>query len=232
MTERLDIAVGSVWGCWTVIELPRSSRGYTRALVKCDCGNENTVRVADLVAARTKMCKSCAASVSRRGHGAAIKGKVTPEYTSYTHMIQRCTNPANKDYDNYGGRGIQVCELWLESYEAFLMCMGEKPDPTYTIERLNGNMGYEPSNCIWASKTEQNRNKRDTVFATIDGVIRNVSDWIITLGLTSNADAVYKRINRGMDPATALTKPIVSRKHNDDSQEEDPRQEDCLQEDR
>lgn len=225
MTDKLEITVDSKWGCWTVTELPRSSRGYTRAQVKCDCGNTNTVRVADLVAGRTKMCKSCAASVSRRGHGAAKKGHVSPEYISYTHMIQRCTNPANKDYKNYGGRGIKVCELWLESYEAFLMCMGEKPDPTYTIERLNGNMDYQPSNCVWASKEVQNRNKRDTVFATIDGVIRNVSEWIEKLGLTSNADAVYKRINRGMDPATALTKPITSRKHNG-SQEEDTCKED------
>lgn len=216
----MSIDVGDKFHCWTVIGFPYASlNNYKKVEVQCDCNNVSVVRSADLKAARTKMCKSCAAKASAKGHGGATKGSVTSEYVSYTHMIQRCTNPNDKDYANYGGRGITICDMWRTSYEAFFMSMGKKPDSTYTIERLDGNKGYEPSNCIWASKVTQNRNKGDTVFATIDGVTKNVSEWILDLGLTENSDAVYKRISRGMHPAEALTRHIVSRKKQDDSQE-------------
>lgn len=198
--------VGDKFSCWEVMSVG------PKVTVKCECGKSSTLLAKDLISGKSKMCRACSASVAHKGHGASKKGQVSSEYVSYSHMIQRCTNPASKDWDNYGGRGITVCDMWRDSYEAFIMCMGTKPDPTYTIERLDFNKGYEPSNCVWASKTEQSRNRRSCVSATIDGKTQTVAGWIEELGLQDNAAAIYKRHNRGMSPEEAITKSITKRK--------------------
>ena len=75
-------------------------------------------------------------------------------------MKYRCSNPRAKDYPDYGGRGIKVCERWLNSFENFLADLGPRPTPQHSIERLDNDGNYEPGNCVWATKQEQNRNRR------------------------------------------------------------------------
>jgi hypothetical protein len=81
-------------------------------------------------------------------------------YVAWDSMKQRCLNPKNAAYKNYGARGITVCERWRGSFELFLADMGARPSPQHTIERLNNDRGYEPGNCCWATRSEQNRNQR------------------------------------------------------------------------
>src|SRR5690606_10320984 len=100
----------------------------------------------------------CSISLAKTTHGATPGGKASPEYNTWVHMIQRCHNPKNKDYKNYGGRGIEVCELWRDSFEAFLLMVGKRPTAQHTIERIDTNKGYEPGNVKWATRFEQNQN--------------------------------------------------------------------------
>jgi hypothetical protein len=84
-----------------------------------------------------------------------------PEYHVWAAMKQRCTNPNNKIYKHYGARGIKVCDRWLNSFEAFITDMGRRPTDAHSIERVNNDGNYEPSNCIWATRAVQAKNKRD-----------------------------------------------------------------------
>lgn len=83
----------------------------------------------------------------------------SPEYVSWRHMKQRCTNPRRKEYPHYGGRGISVCERW-QTFANFIADMGLRPGPKYTLDRVNNEGNYEPDNCRWATRTEQSRNRR------------------------------------------------------------------------
>jgi len=94
-------------------------------------------------------------------HGDARRGNASPEYGAWAEMIQRCTNPKQKRYADYGGRGIHVCERWLNGFENFLADMGRRPTSEHSIDRYPNNDGnYEKTNCRWATRLEQAANKR------------------------------------------------------------------------
>jgi hypothetical protein len=111
-------------------------------------------------------------------HGHTCGPKESLEFKSWSHMMDRCRNPKNKDWDRYGGRGITVCERWLE-FINFYEDMGPKPDSKYTIERLDNNKGYCPENCEWAGPQTQSRNKRTTIMIEYNGRSLCLKDWAI-----------------------------------------------------
>jgi len=125
---------------------------------RCDCGNEHIARTADVRSGKIKSC-GCFLSESRAANGRknVTHGmKHSLEYHTWVSMKQRCTNPNDPAYSYYGGRGITVCERWLNSFEHFLADMGQRPTPDHSLDRYPDNdRGYEPGNCRWATPKEQ-----------------------------------------------------------------------------
>jgi len=185
--------VGKVYGAWMV--RAKAKKGY-----KCLClGCKQTTRVirlASLRAGSTLMCRSCSRKASKKER--------PPEYSVWVGMNQRCHNPSSKDYPNYGGRGIEVCSLWRKSFEAFYMHVGSRPDPKYTIDRVDTNGNYEPGNVRWLSRTEQNRNQRSNINLTINGVTQTIAEWSKHPDCKVAKRTLYKRIHNGWPPEEAV----------------------------
>lgn len=125
----------------------------------------------------------------------------TPEHNTWCGMKQRCYYTNHAQFQYYGGRGIKVCDRWLNSFENFLADMGHRPEGK-TIDRIDSDGNYEPENCRWALKSEQSRNRKSTINVTRDGMTKCVKDWCDELGL--NVDRVYGRIRRGLSALEAL----------------------------
>lgn len=130
--------------------------------------------------------------------------KGTPTYSSWKHMRRRCSDPKNKDFPNYGGRGIKVCDRWLNSFENFLADMGVKPDG-FTIDRKDNSLGYFPENCQWATKTDQNRNRDSNTFITIGNETCCMAEWERRIG--ASAGTIRHRLKRGWSKMDAATIP-------------------------
>lgn len=202
------IDIGKKYGAWVVT----GSEVDGKVLCRCACGRtEHPVRKYDLLNGKSLMCRKCSVGLSKTTHGASPYGKSSPEYNTWVHMIQRCHNPANKDYKNYGGRGITVCDMWRESFEVFLFMVGKRPNIKDTIERIDTNKGYEPGNVRWASRAEQNLNTRSNVRLTIDGETKTVSEWSRDPRCTVSMFNIYKRLERGWEAKDAVCLPLKSK---------------------
>jgi hypothetical protein len=118
-------------------------------------------------------------------------------------MRDRCTNPRNHAFDNYGGRGIKVCDRWLHSFEAFIKDIGPRPSSRHSIDRRDNDGNYEPGNCHWATKKIQSRNKRITILLSVGGETRPLADLAEERGL--KYDRVYQRKLRGESDEEALS---------------------------
>ena len=154
----------------------------------------------------------------RTKHGGWTKYRGT--YQSWSDMKQRCYNPKAQQYKNYGARGVSVCKRWLKSFAYFLNDMGERPYGM-TLERMNNNLNYEPSNCKWATRAEQTRNQRRCVYLECDGKRMTVAEWAMELGrhqttLRSRLRSNYplslvlsprKLLNGSISPAAMKAKP-------------------------
>jgi len=150
--------VGKTFNRWSV--LYRGDNLYNRAayVCRCNCGVEKLVNGNELRRGKSKGCPSCA-KLDR----VSYKGKPYNsylEYAVYQSMKARCSNPKTEKYPNYGGRGIKVCDRWLKSFVHFMDDMGSRPSSSHSIERINNDEGYNPTNCEWATVKIQNSNRR------------------------------------------------------------------------
>jgi len=145
----------------------KSDTGKIQWTCICDCGAGVIASANSLRRGRVKSCgclRRKIAADNHRKHGEAPRnGNASPEYRTWQAMKTRCLNSRQPGFKNYGGRGIDVCDRWVNSFDAFLSDMGRKPSPQHSIERINNDAGYFPENCKWATRSEQRRNQRRRV---------------------------------------------------------------------
>lgn len=151
-------------------------------------------------------CRACARrTADQKARRRALRAS-SPERAIIAGAIQRCHNPKNPNFDNYGGRGIVVCHRWQESAEHFIADMGPRPTPKHTLERIDNSGGYNPGNCRWATRAEQNANTRQNHRLTIDGESLILAEWARRAGVSGNL--IRDRLRLGWDSKRAVFEPV------------------------
>lgn len=190
MPTKHIIIPGTRFGRLVVLEeSPVRKYNYVSWRCRCDCGQETIVTGVSLRLGNTRSCGCLqreTAENSRLTHGHSTGYRVTPTYKCWLAMNDRCRNPNNKGYRNYGGRGIMVCERW-KTFENFLADMGERPRRGLSIDRRENNLGYAPDNCEWATRAAQSRNRRSNQFVQFNDLNLCVTDWAKKIGITQKA---------------------------------------------
>ena len=165
MTSSLIDIAGQQFGRLTAI----SYEGEKKWKCKCKCGSEVVISSRNLRSGKSTSCgcfqrETCKKLQFSHGKSSDLA------YNVWKMMKQRCSNPKNPKYEMYGGRGIEVCDRWKNSFENFLDDMGNRPSKDHSIDRIDVNGNYEPSNCRWANSKIQASNKRSNVFFEVDGI--------------------------------------------------------------
>lgn len=194
MVAFLDVT-GRRFGLLTVVSLgPKSRAGRNRWVCACDCGGTALVGISDLRSGHTASC-SCAHRNMLRERLTTHGGTRTPEYSSWCNMKDRCLNPNNPKFVDYGGRGISICARWLHDFEAFRDDMGPKPSAKHTVDRIGNSGNYEPGNCRWATPTTQARNTRRTRYVQVGNRVGKLTEIADELGIAHST--LKARARRG-----------------------------------
>lgn len=172
----------------------------------CDCGAITTKRRIDVVSGNTLSC-GCLRIESRQTATAKHHMTESKEYRSWCHMKERCSNPNEKMFHRYGGRGITVCDRWLRSFENFYADVGPAPSPLHSIDRIENDGNYEPGNVRWAVKSEQARNRSTTRIIECHGERRSVIEWSELSGIPFAV--LMCRLKRGWEAERAISTPIM-----------------------
>lgn len=184
--------IGKRIGNVTVLDYHGNS--YWKCL--CNCGNYKSIRTDTL---KSKKIVSCGCINNHKVRHGMTGTKI---HDRWRGMIQRCTNKNASNYHLYGGRGITVCNRWLTSFTNFYNDMGDIPINS-TLERLDSNKNYEPSNCKWATKKEQARNRRTSKIITYNGKSKTLAEFCEKLNL--NYKNTHLRLKRGWSVKRAFT---------------------------
>lgn len=167
---------------------------------KCDCGNEKVISGASLRSKKPTLSCGC---LLLSGKPNSVHGmSSTPTYETYRSMRKRCENINDKEFKNYGGRGISVCDEW-KTFDVFFADMGVRPDGS-TLDRIDTNGNYCRSNCKWSTPKEQAANRRNSYNITHDGETKHVSEWSLVSGVAT--ETIKRRIGYGWDVGEAIFK--------------------------
>ena len=177
----------------------------------CDCGRLEPIRISGTIL-RVKRKKSCGCANHEHHH--QTHGSTGYFMNIWRWMISRCYDPTNTHWDDYGGRGITVCQEWRDSIGAFANYMGPRPSPQHSIDRYpNQNGNYEPGNVRWATPNEQAGNKRNNTLLTLNGKTQCLSAWAREIGMLRIT--LYRRVCvLGWSDERALTTPVEVQRNN------------------
>lgn len=201
---------GDKWSNWTILAEIRGKDFGTGKIrlfkCRCVCGAVRTMRLSNLRFKQSKNCRKCRPG-NRLTHG--LYG--TPEYRAWRGMRNRCLNPNEPAWKDYGGRGIKVAKRWND-FTNFLSDVGQRPGPGYTLDRFPDNDGdYKPGNVRWATHKQQANNRRNTIRLEFEGQIRSVGEWadLLQINLVTLWVRLYK-YNWSIE--RALTEPVQYKK--------------------
>ena len=206
--------IGKKFNRWEVISYKgRDNNGKHSFECRCDCGNIKTIPLGNLKTGASKSCgclnyEKLKGNTHNKKHGMSF----SKEYNSWRAMLDRCENKNYREYIEWGGRGVKVCERWHD-FENFYNDMGKRPNGM-TLDRIDNNGNYEPSNCRWATAKVQGNNRRSNTLITYNGETRTLQQWADKVGIKANT--IHNRIaNLGWEIGEALSrKPSrVSRKY-------------------
>lgn len=206
MAKHVDIT-GKKFNYLTAIEFARYDKRKSQFwLFQCDCGNKKVINKAHVISGHTKSCGCKVSELCRNAnltHGATANRKISKEFSTWCGMKQRCFDKNSNHYYRYGGRGITVCDRWLD-FSNFLSDIGEIPKG-YSLERKDNDGNYEPSNCTLIPLNKQKRNTSKNKIVTY----KNETDCLINLCEKYNKDynLVYQRIWKGWGVARAFDTP-------------------------
>lgn len=206
MKRSKDLS-GQRFGRLTAVERLGSTRQGTvvwRCI--CTCGNECAARTGHLTA---KAIVSC--GCYQRTHAITHGMSSSDEYQVWASMKDRCLLPSSGGWELYGGRGITVCAEWCgpEGFQRFYECLGPRPSKQYSLERINVDGNYEPSNCKWGTVREQGENKRNSRYIEIDGILKTARGWSDISGIDPHT--ITGRVRSGWPPREAVYLPTMSR---------------------
>ena len=176
---KLNDLCGKIFGRITVLDRASNAGHHVRWNCVCECGNKTVVYSDALKKGLTKSCGCLRTEILVKRsltHGHNVNRKSTKEYKAWEGMKDRCYNPKCDRYSRYGGRGLIVCQEWLNSFENFLKYMGKCPKG-WTLERKDFDGNYEPENCVWATWQDQVRNKSTNVYLEYGGKRMIMADW-------------------------------------------------------
>ena len=198
--------IGKKYGRLTILSEPEGEHRYVNC--KCDCGTIKQIQLHALKSGRIVSCGCYNKEVNKERLTTHGMHNTKGAYFSWQSMKARCLNPNATGYAYYGGRGIKVCERWLK-FENFYADMGDPPSGM-TIDRIDNNGNYEPSNCKWSTLIEQSNNKRSNHRITFNGLTKTLKQWANTMGI--NYGTLCGRINVYNWPVErALTQPVRGR---------------------
>ena len=190
--------MGQQFGRLTVVRMDGKKGNHAAWHCLCLCGQTVRVTSNNLRAGVTQSC-GC---LNRERVSAALKESSTTHGKRYTrvydvwlNMKQRCTNPNNDHFPAYGGRGISICNRWMDSFEAFYADMGDPPSDDHTIDRKDVHGNYEPGNCRWATREAQASNTQRSVMLTYQGRTQTAKQWALELGIRPGT--VAQRARKG-----------------------------------
>lgn len=210
----LEDLTGQRFGRLVVVSRADSISGATIWNCKCDCGKEKKVYATNLKRGVTKSC-GCwhdeSSKINSRTHGMTN----TNIYTTYRNMISRCYNKKSEKYKRYGGRGIKVCDEWKNNFISFYdWAMKNGYKENLSIDRIDNDGNYEPSNCRWVTMNKQANNRRNNHFVNINGQTKTMAEWINSKKYEADKATVYQRIKRGWSDIDAITKPVIKKYRN------------------